>query len=219
MLSLLDRPQLRDRVSRVAIDLAALDERPRTADRRPDPPGRRRPAALASGTGLTSSARTMTYDPATRTTPELLGDWAAIMRALRDRDVVRTNNNPVGDIAEAIVAEHFGGERGSFSQAGWDVRTPAGERIQVKAMRITATTKRRNLSPIRDRDYDSVVVVILDEDFRVTEGLKFDRAVVEEHFDHRAHVNGRVITVTKNLRSNPRVTAIDLAPAAQRLGT
>jgi hypothetical protein len=161
----------------------------------------------------------MTYDPATRTTPELLGDWAAIMRALRDRDVVRTNNNPVGDIAEAIVAEHFGGERGSFSQAGWDVRTPAGERIQVKAMRMTDTTKRRNLSPIRDRDYDSVVVVILDEDFRVTEGLKFDRAVVEELFDHRTHVNGRVITVTKNLRAHPQVTAIDLAPAAQRLGT
>jgi hypothetical protein len=161
----------------------------------------------------------MTYDPATRTTPELLGDWAAIMRALRDRDVVRTDNNPVGDIAEAIVVEHFGGERGSFSQAGWDVRTPAGEQIQVKAMRITATTKRRNLSPIRDRDYDSVVVVIFDEDFRVTEGLKFNRAVVEELFDHRAHVNGRVITVTNRLRVHPSVEALDLAPAASRLGT
>jgi hypothetical protein len=32
-----------------------------------------------------------------------------------------TNNNPIGDIAEAIVATH-GGERGSFSQAGWDAR-------------------------------------------------------------------------------------------------
>ena len=91
------------------------------------------------------------------------------MRELRRRDVIRTNNNPVGDIAEAIVHAHYGGTRAGFSQAGWDVTTDDGERIQVKAMRLTPTTKRRNVSPIRDRDYDSVVIVVFDEDFQVTE--------------------------------------------------
>lgn len=109
----------------------------------------------------------MRYNPAERTTPELFADWAAVMRELRVRDVVRTNNNPVGDIAEAVVHAHYGGERGSFAQAGWDVKTPQGERIQVKAMRTTPTTKRRNVSPIRDTDYDSVVIVIFDEDFKL----------------------------------------------------
>lgn len=139
------------------------------------------------------------------------------MRALRERGVIRTNNNPVGDIAEAIVHAHFGGERGSFAQAGWDVKTPSGERIQVKALRQTPTGKRRNLSPIRDADYDSVVVVILDEDFKVTEGLKLAREVVEELFQHRDYVNGRIITVTGSLRDDPRVETVDLADAAQRL--
>jgi hypothetical protein len=161
----------------------------------------------------------VTYDPAGRTTPELLGDWAAIMRELRLREIIRTNNNPVGDIAEAIVAAHYGGERGSFSQAGWDVRTPDGENIQVKALRQTATGRRRNLSPIRDADYDSVVIVLFDEDFRVTGGLKLTREVVEELFEHRAHVNGRIITVTQALRADPRVETIDLAAAAVRVGT
>ncbi len=64
----------------------------------------------------------MGYAPADKTTPALLEDWAAVMRELRKRDVVRTNNNPVGDIAEAIVAAHYSAERGSFSQAGWDVK-------------------------------------------------------------------------------------------------
>jgi hypothetical protein len=32
----------------------------------------------------------MTYDPSSRTTRELLTDWAAIMRQLRARDIVRT---------------------------------------------------------------------------------------------------------------------------------
>ena len=159
----------------------------------------------------------MTYDPGTRTTPKLLADWAAVMRELRVRDVVRTNNNPVGDIAEAIVAAHYDGERGSFSQAGWDVKTAAGERIQVKALRETATGKRRNLSPIRDADYDAVVVVIFDEDFRVTEGLKLAREVVEDLFEHRPYVNGRIITVTAGLRADPRVETVDLSDAAQRL--
>ena len=159
------------------------------------------------------------YEPEDRSTPELLRDWAAIMRELRARDVVRTNNNPVGDIAEAIVAEHYGGERGSFSQAGWDVRTLQGERIQVKAMRQTAGAKRHNVSPIRDRDYDFVVIVILDEDFVVTEGLRLSRDVVEELFDHRDYVNGRIITVTNVLRGDIRVEKVDLSAAAERLGT
>jgi len=159
----------------------------------------------------------MSYDPGQRTTVELLADWAAVMRELRRRDIIRTNNNPVGDIAEAIVHAHYGGRRAGFRQAGWDVTTDDGERIQVKAMRLTPTTKRRNVSPIRDRDYDSVVIVVFDEDFQVTEALKLSREAVEELFAHRPYVNGRIITVTKMLRADPRVKAVDLTAAALRL--
>ncbi len=112
------------------------------------------------------------YKPAEQSIPKLLADWAAVMNELRLRDIIRTNNNPVGDIAEAIVAKHYEGQRGSFSQAGWDVMAPNGERIQVKAIRSTPTTRRRNVSPIRDNAYDSVVIVVLDERFQVVEGLK-----------------------------------------------
>lgn len=157
------------------------------------------------------------YDASGRTIPELLDDWAAVMRALREQGVIRTNNNPVGDIAEAIVAAHYKGTRGSFSQAGWDVKTPSGELIQVKAMRLTATGNRRNLSPIRDSNYDSVVVVVFDENFRVVEGLKIERAAVEGMFPIKEHVNGRVITVTQKLRADPRVEAVDLSDAADGL--
>lgn len=150
---------------------------------------------------------------ATRTTRELLAQWAAIMRELKDRGVVRTQNNPIGDIAEAVVAAHYDGTRGSFSQAAWDVITPSGERLQVKALRRTSGGTRRNLSPIRDSDYDAVVVVIFDEDFRVTEGLRIKRATVEELFNHRPYVNGRIIAVTQKLRAHPGVEVVDLSDA------
>lgn len=160
----------------------------------------------------------MGYDPSQRTVAELLADWAAIMRELRQRNIVRTSNNPAGDIAEAVVAAHYDAERGTFSQAGWDVRTRDGQRLQVKALRVTAAnSKRTNLSPIRDSDYDAVVVVIFDEDFRITEGLWIDREVVEELFPHRTYINGRVITVTARLRADPRVTAVDLSDAYAKL--
>jgi hypothetical protein len=156
----------------------------------------------------------MPYDASSRTTRELLADWAAIMRQLLDRGIVRTNNNPIGDIAEAIVAQHYSGERGSFSQAGWDVLLPNGERLQVKALRQTGARGRRNLSPIRDVDYDAVIIVIFDQDFRVIEGLRIERATVEELFPHRAHVNGRVITVTRKLREHADVAIVPLSDAA-----
>lgn len=159
----------------------------------------------------------MTYNPTSRSTADLLMDWSAIMRALRERDVIRTNNNPVGDIAEVLVHAHYGGERGGFAQAGWDVRTVEGDRIQVKAARNTATNKRTNLSPIRDSEYDYVVVVIFDEDFKVTEGLRFPRELVEERFSPTAHVNGRVVKLTEALRSDPRVEVVDLSSAYAQL--
>ncbi|RMI27820.1 hypothetical protein EBN03_32775 [Nocardia stercoris] len=65
------------------------------------------------------------------TVPDLLRLWAGTMNELQNRDLIRTSSNVVGDLAEAIVYAHYGGERGSFSQKGWHVCTPAGERIQV----------------------------------------------------------------------------------------
>ncbi len=155
----------------------------------------------------------MGYDPASRSTRELLADFAAIMRTLRERGVVRTYNNPIGDIAEEVVARHYGGERGSFVQRGWDVLLPGGERLQVKAVRLTGTRGRRNLSPIRDSDYDAVIAVIFDEDFHVIEGLRIERATVEALYRWRAHVNGRVITITDKLRAHPDVQAVELSDA------
>lgn len=158
----------------------------------------------------------MSYDAASRSTGDLLRDWAAVMRELRKRDVIRTNNNPVGDIAEAIVHGHYGGDRASFSQAGWDVRTPDGERIQVKAIRTTAATNRKNLSPIRDSEYDSVVVVVFDEEFRIADALKLTREVAEELASWKPHVNGHILYLNR-LLGDERVERIDLADAYTRL--
>lgn len=144
-------------------------------------------------------------------TRQLLALWAHALRELRDRDVVRTFNNPIGDIAEALVALHYEGERASFSQASWDVRTPNGNLLQVKALRRTGAKTRRNLSPVRSDAYDAVIVVIFTEDLRVEQALHIPKTVVNDLFAWRNHVAGRVITVTRALLAHPEVTEVDIS--------
>lgn len=138
------------------------------------------------------------------------------MRELTERDVIRTNNSPTGDIAELVVADHYDGERGSFSQLGWDVLAPDGERIQVKSLRKMPGKKRTNFSPISEDEYDSVVIVIFNEDFQVTEGLKLSRASVEEMFGLNKK-GQRIIRWTKKLRDDPRGEPVDFSSAASWL--
>lgn len=151
------------------------------------------------------------HDLKTLSVRDLLALWASTLRELKDRGVVRTFNNPIGDIAEELVAVHYGGERGSFSQKSWDVRV-GDELLQVKALRRTGARTRRNLSPVRsDEGYTAVVVVIFTEDLRIEQTLRIPREVVNELFERRAHVNGRIITVTRRLIGHPAVETVDLS--------
>lgn len=144
-------------------------------------------------------------------TRDLLALWARTLRELHDRGVVRTFNNPIGDIAEELVAAHFGGERGSFSQTSWNVRTPDSELLQVKALRRTGAKGRRNLSPVRSDAYAAVIVVVFTEDLRVEEAIRIPQQVVTELFKVRPHVNGRVVTLTRRLMDHPKVTSFELS--------
>ena len=159
----------------------------------------------------------MSYDPTTRGNRELLSDWAGIMRELRNRGIIRTNNSPTGDIAEALVERALRGERSHFSQAGWDVRLPPsaafpdGERVQVKSLRVVPWSKPpSNCSPIVDQDYDTVVVVYFDEDFRVTRALRFSREVVEDAFVPRTRDGARIIRLTKLFLARDDVHDIEI---------
>jgi uncharacterized protein DUF6998 len=153
-------------------------------------------------------------DLTTYKTRELLKLWAAIMRELLRRDVVRTANNPIGDIAEAIVAEHYDGERQGFSNSGWDVTTPHGERVEVKGIRLTDSRTRANLSPIpKTSTYTHVVIVVFDADLRVTEALRMPRAAVERLFSPRKKDGARIIRLSRRLRGDVDVVPIEISDA------
>jgi hypothetical protein len=49
---------------------------------------------------------------------ELLDAWTQSLEVLHERGIVRTYNNPIGDIAEEMVARFYGGIRGDVRSSG-----------------------------------------------------------------------------------------------------
>ena len=142
---------------------------------------------------------------------QLLRLWSRCTGELRSRGVIHTRNM-VGEIAELIAHAYLGGTRGSFTQAGWDIQTASGERVQVKALWRTSDTRRTNAGAIRDRNYDSLLVIEFDEHFETAVGLRLSRDLVEELFAVTPYTNGRTVKVTQKLRTDPRVATVDLTP-------
>ena len=96
-------------------------------------------------------------------TDELLALWSTVTAELRRRGVVRHSASALGDVAEELVRGHFRGFRGSYADAGWDVLSDAGERIEVKALQMRGASKRLPALPVRDGEFDAVVIVLFDE--------------------------------------------------------
>jgi hypothetical protein len=145
---------------------------------------------------------------------ELLQVWARSLQLLYDRGVVRTYNSPIGDIAEEMVARHYGGVRGAFVQAAWDVAV-GEELLQVKACRREPGKSRTGFSPIRHRDgYDAVILVVFGMDMTVEEAWRVPRKVVNELGKFNAHVNGIKIALTSAVRTHPEVQQLELTDDA-----
>lgn len=124
---------------------------------------------------------------------ELLQVEASVVVELRQRGLVRTNNKPLGDIAEQVVVAARGGVLEPNSTKSHDVTDPGGRRIQVKAMGGRTAGK---FSPFRSFDFDTAVFLVFESQ---TFELVFAREVsandVKAVSRYSAHTNGRQPTL------------------------
>lgn len=140
--------------------------------------------------------------------------YRAILRELKSRNVIRTENAPVGDYAEYLVAAALGGRLARNSEKSWDVLCGKGERVQVKARVVTvpATPGQLQLSPFRSFDFDAAVIVLLsDTDYAVSRASKVPRHVVESFATYREHVNGKVLFAREDVMGHPDATDLTAA--------
>lgn len=133
-------------------------------------------------------------------TPELFRMYRGILRELTRRGIVRTMNAPAGDYAEYLVAALTDGELADNSEKSWDIRTAAGERLQVKCRVVQQGGRgQRQLSPFRTWDFDRAVIVLFDDDYSVYRCVALPVDVVRAHGTYRKHVNGDVVRATDAL--------------------
>jgi hypothetical protein len=92
------------------------------------------------------------------TVADLLAGHAKILATLRhERKIVRSNNAPVGDYAELLVARALGGVLGTQSTKAWDVIAD-DRHYQVKSRTASAGAgaKPRGFSPFRSAGDESL---------------------------------------------------------------
>ncbi|HSZ59238.1 MAG TPA: hypothetical protein VK797_26590 [Tepidisphaeraceae bacterium] len=95
---------------------------------------------------------------------------SAGIESLKALGVIRSRK-AFADFAEWVVAQIFGGELAPCKvQPGWDVLAH-GERLQVRSHSKAADNPNR-WSTVKGGDFDSVVIVVLNESLRVTELYK-----------------------------------------------
>jgi hypothetical protein len=135
---------------------------------------------------------TNTVDLASFLPRELLTLQSAAMGELRRRNVVRTNNAPIGDYAELLFAMAFGWSLSSNSASGYDAIDNNNKSYQIKCRRITAENPSRQLSALRrldSRPFDYLAAVLFDVDFEITRAAIIPHEIVVSNATFTPHVN------------------------------
>ncbi|WP_344783155.1 hypothetical protein [Gordonia caeni] len=125
---------------------------------------------------------------------DLLRLDGAVLAELRRRGLVRTGNKPLGDVAEAVVHAARDGVLEPNSTKSHDITTPAGDRIQVKAMGVRSAGTAAKFGAFRSTDFTTAVFLVFDIDFNLIEAREVDAAVIEQT-RLVTHINGRQPTL------------------------
>ncbi len=145
------------------------------------------------------------------TPKNLLRLHAQIIRELRDRGIVRSNNNPLADYTEWLVATKLGLELESKSNAGYDAIDSDGVRYEIKGRRVTPRNPSTQLSHIRNLDkkaFDFLIAVVFDEDYEILHGIQIPHGLIAKHARYSDHVNAHILLIRDGILNETDV--IDL---------
>lgn len=132
----------------------------------------------------------------------LLKLYADVMNELRDRELIRSSNNPVADYAEKVAVEHLGLTRVGKEERGFDAIDDKKKKYQIKGRRITKHNNSRQLGVIRNLDehlFDNLIAVIFNEEFCPLEIWKIPYWFVKQHSRWSRHQNGHIFIARKDI--------------------
>lgn len=140
-------------------------------------------------TAEAASSDSSAIDLKDKSLSDLLRLNVEINEELRRRKVVRTANNPTGDLAEYLFVKVFGWRQAENSQKGYDAIFD-GQRYQIKGRRVHARNGSRQLGAIRDLDaFDFLAAVLFDEYYGISLAAIIPASVVREQSRYVEHTN------------------------------
>lgn len=144
-----------------------------------------------------------------KTITELLALQAAVMEELRERGVLRSANNPTGDLAEYLFCLAFPWTQETNSAKGFDATDDEGRRYQIKGRRLHRPNTSRQMSAIRDLDgFDILAAVLLDHDYRVLRAALIPAAVVRARSSYVGHTNSHRFMLRDDVWDDAGVTDV-----------
>ncbi|WP_189495797.1 hypothetical protein [Algimonas arctica] len=135
------------------------------------------------------------------------------MEELRERAVIRSANNPTGDLAEFLFCKAFNWVQAPNSMKSYDATDTKGYRYQIKGRRVHRRNASRQLSAIRDFDgegFDWLTVVLFDDDYNILRAALVPRNVVAVRGVHVKHTNSLKFMMTDSVWANPGVQDVTI---------
>ena len=139
---------------------------------------------------------------------ELLTLHAGVAEELRARGIMRSSNNPTGDLAEYLFCKAFGWKRSGNSNPKIDATGDNGARYQIKGRRMTRHNKSRQMGAIRDfpgKHFEFLAAVLFAEDYEVFRAAIVPYAVVETRAKFIEHTNSHKFILRDDVWTVPEV--------------
>jgi hypothetical protein len=142
---------------------------------------------------------------------EVLELFVGTVDELRLRQIVRSHNNPVADLAEKLCSVALNLKLTPRSTKGYDAVDAANAKYEIKARRLTTSNRSLRLGAIRNLDehqFDFLLGVVFSPDFSVQSGHKIPHLLVLTHAARSRHVNAWVLDLRDDLLSKSQVVDI-----------
>jgi hypothetical protein len=142
-------------------------------------------------------------------TRSLLALHSSILEELRSRGILRTANNPTGDLAEHLFCKTFGWKQEGNSSKSFDAVDANGVRYQIKGRRLHSRNTSRQLSAIRDLDgFDVLAAILFGANFDVLRAVLIPASIVRAHSSYIAHTNSHKFLLRDAVCILPGVTEV-----------
>ncbi len=118
-------------------------------------------------------------------------------------EVLGRTSNIVGEYAEYLAHQYYGGRLIVVSGSSVDIESSDGKLYQVKSRKIKGTSSTQ-LNVIRSWEFDYLVVVLFDANGEIKKALEVLVEVAKEYGVTNTHQNGWVITTNQKFLSDKR---------------